>query len=614
MRQSSIFRLVLAVGLIATVFVGCSRDPNVRKQKYYESGQRYFDKGQYREAAIQYKNAIQIDSTYGNAHYQLALALLKLQQWSMAYQELGRTIELQPDNYQARIDLANLLIAGRDFKQAQAQTDLLLQQQPNNQQVHMAVANLLIGQENYSAAIQEMQKAIALAPNNWEPYLDLALVQIRANQPDAAEVNFKKAVEVNPQAVQAQLALGSYYQSRSRYPEAEQQFRHAMDLDPKNPDPPAAIARLYIAQGKKAEAEAFLKQVKTKFPDNSTGYRMLGDFYFATGDLDKATAEYASVYHDHPKDVQVEKNYIQLLILKNRLDEAGKLNDAILAANPNDNEALIYRGQIQIRSGHASNAVQTLQNALKNDPDSGVARYHLGLALDAMGNPRACRRRMALRRAPASGSHRGAARPRQCRHTQGRHGNSGTDRDADHQTAAHFAGWLCHACAFQNQSQAIHRRRSGREQSHRSRPPECGWHIQMGNLKLVQKQYSDAGKAFQQALDRDPNSNDALSGLMNTYLAQNQPDKVIAAANAQIVKSPNSSAFYDLLGTALFNSKKDLDGAEAAFTKAAQLDKSNSDALLKLGQVQVAKGSTDQALATYKMSLKTILMRPCFTF
>src|SRR5208337_1216738 len=102
--------VVVAVCLLTVLLTGCSRDPNVRKQKFYESGQRYFDKGQYREAAIQYKNAIQIDSTYGNAHYQLALALLKLQQWSMAYQELGRTIELQPDNYQARIDLANLLI------------------------------------------------------------------------------------------------------------------------------------------------------------------------------------------------------------------------------------------------------------------------------------------------------------------------------------------------------------------------------------------------------------------------------------------------------------------------------------------------------------------------
>ncbi len=160
-----------------------------------------------------------------------------------------------------------------------------------------------------------------------------------------------------------------------------------MDLDPKDPDPPAALARLYIAQGKKAEAEAFLKQVKPRFPDNSTGYRMLGDFYFATGDLDKATAEYGSIYHDHPKDLQVEKNYIQLLILKNRLDDASKLNDAILAGNANETDALIYRGQIQIRGGHPSDAAQTLQTALKNDPDNGVAHYHLGLALDQMGNP-----------------------------------------------------------------------------------------------------------------------------------------------------------------------------------------------------------------------------------
>src|ERR1700687_509258 len=137
MRRSSISRLVLALGLIATVFVGCSRDPNVRKQKYFESGQRYFEKGQYREAAIQYKNAVQIDSTYGKAHYGLAQALLKLQQWTPAYQELARTLELQPDNYQARIDLANLLIAGRDFKQAQEQTDQLLQKQPNNPRARM---------------------------------------------------------------------------------------------------------------------------------------------------------------------------------------------------------------------------------------------------------------------------------------------------------------------------------------------------------------------------------------------------------------------------------------------------------------------------------------------
>jgi Tfp pilus assembly protein PilF len=164
MKHSSI-RLILALALIATAFVGCNRDPNVRKQKYFESGQRYYDKSQFAEAAIQFKNAVQIDSGFGDAHYRLAQTLLKLQQWGPAYQELGRTIELQPENYQARIDLTNLVIAGHDFKQAKEQLDLLMDKQPNNPQVHMALANLLIGQsrrcpagnaESYRARSQQL--------------------------------------------------------------------------------------------------------------------------------------------------------------------------------------------------------------------------------------------------------------------------------------------------------------------------------------------------------------------------------------------------------------------------------------------------------------------------
>jgi len=129
-------------------------------------------------------------------------------------------------------------------------------------------------------------------------------------------------------------------------------------------------------------------------------------------------------------------------------------------------------------------------------------------------------------------------------------------------------------------------------------------YVQMGNLRLLQKHYDAAAKAYQKGLDVDPTNSDALGGLMNTYLVQKQPDKAIAAANAQIAKVPNSSAFYDLLGTALFNNKKDYAGAETALRKAAELDKKNSDALLKLGQVFNAQGASDKAIATFQQSLK----------
>ena len=99
---------------------------------------------------------------------------------------------------------------------------------------------------------------------------------------------------------------------------------------------------------------------------------------------------------------------------------------------------------------------------------------------------------------------------------------------------------------------------------------------------------------------------------MNTYLAQKQTDKAIAAASAQIAKSPNNSAFYDLLGTVLFSPKQDTGGAEAAFQKAGALDKNNADALLKLGQVQVAKHAVDQAIATYQQAVKDNPREPNF--
>src|ERR1700683_3641861 len=346
MSRSVVVRLFLVGFFIAALFTGCSRDPNVRKQKYLESGDRYFDKAKYSEAAIQYANALQLDSRFAQAHYKLGETYLKLRDGNRAVQELSRAVALAPDNYGAHIDLGDLSIVrshGRDgsvndeyLKQARIELDLIREKQPQNPEVFQAWADYYAAKNNLTAAMLEMQKGIAADPGRSESYLDMALLQLRSNLPEQAEVNFKKAAEFGPQAMNAQLALGGFYQSRNRMPEAEQQFKHAISVGPKDPAPREALVRLYMVEGKKAEIEGFLKQTKSDLSDNPDGYCMLGDFYFASGDLDKATTEYASLYSDHPRNLKVKKNYIQLLILKDRLDEAAKLNNEVLKTNPND--------------------------------------------------------------------------------------------------------------------------------------------------------------------------------------------------------------------------------------------------------------------------------------
>jgi tetratricopeptide (TPR) repeat protein len=614
MKHSSIWRLILVLGCMAAFLAGCSRDPNVRKQKYFESGDRYFNKAKYREAIIEYRNATEVDPTFADAHYKLAQSYVKLQDWQRAFTELNRTVELQPDNYKARIDMANLLVLDGQpdhLKAAQDQVDVLLDKQPNEADTHIAAASVLGRQQRVNQALAEIQKAIALAPTRGDAYYDQAVLQSQANLPDAAEASYKKAIELNATGVNPRLALAGFYQAHNRYAEAEQQIRQVMDSDPKDVNSRIGLARLYMSQGRRADAENFLAQVKQQFPNNSLGYRMLGDFYFAIRDLDKALAEYASLYHDHGNDLQVQKNYTQLLILKNRIDEASKLNDDVLKSHPKDEEALTYRGEIQLAQGKAADAVRTLQSVVTSNPDMATAHYQLGLALNQTGDMD-----------HAGGEWREAVRIRPdmveaqrmlALYSMQKGDMSSLEAIAGKMISLQPAspdGYAIRAVALMAQKQF-----PGAEQDARKAiqiaPQSAAGYLQMANLMALQQKFPQAESWYKQALSHDKNSIDSLRGLLNVYLAQKQTEKAISAAQQQISLVPDNSGFYGLLGS-VEASKPDLAAATAAYKKAVDLNKNNADAYLKLAQVQYKSGGLDDALATCNAGAQNSPKDPAF--
>ena len=602
------FRVVLPFIAFLALLTGCSRDPNVRKQKYFESGQRYVAEHKYREAAIQFRNAIQVDGTFTAAHYELAQTYLKLQDFSHAYSELSRTLELQPDNYKAHADMANLLILSartntgfnaERVRAAQEHTDLLLEKQPDDADTHTAVANLLGVQGKYPEAIVEAQKAVALAPQRGDCYLNLAILQAQANQAAAAEGNFKKAIELKASGSTPNLALATFYQSQRRYKEAEEQVKTVIAANPKDTDSRAALGRLYLAQGKKAEAEEFLKTVKRDLPEDSAAYRMLGDFYYAIGDLDKATSEYQSLYSEHPKDPLVQKNYVQLLLLKDRVDEADRVNEVALKARPKDDAGLTFRGEIQNRRGKPNDAVKTLQDVISANPDSAIAHYQLGIAFSLLSD---------LSQAGAEWQKAIQINPEmvEAQRSLAALAITRSDLDGLQQAATQIIrlqptspdGYSLRAVSYTARNQVRAAEQDARKAIEVA-PQSGAGYTEMGRLRLSQRQFSEAESWYRQALSHDANSVDALQGLLNSYVAQKQLDKAIAATNTQIALSPKNSVFYDLLGSLLMQ-KNDFAAAEAPLKKSIELNKNNSDAYMKLGQSELRRGLVDNALATYK--------------
>jgi len=90
----------------------------------------YFQKGRYPEAIIQFRNAVQVDNRFASAHYQLAQCYLRQAEWLQAQIELLTTVELDPRNSRAQLDLGRFMFEGRQFKHAKERAQLVLKDNP----------------------------------------------------------------------------------------------------------------------------------------------------------------------------------------------------------------------------------------------------------------------------------------------------------------------------------------------------------------------------------------------------------------------------------------------------------------------------------------------------
>ncbi len=568
---------------------GCSLDPNARKQKFFEQGNRYFEQGKYPEALILYGRAVQTDPRFSEAHYKMAQCYLNRRSWAAAYQELQRTIDLQSQNWPAQLDLGQLLFAAGKTQEAKDRALLILRGNPQHADAQMLLAN--------SDAVLGNLKAARAAV-----FITLASIQMRAGALVDAEANLKRAKSADPASILPVMMLGAFYQQQSRWEEAEYEFASALSLAPKDATPRAALAGLYASQGRHSLAEKVLIEAKQQL-DNPAGYRMLGDYYLSRGENAKALTEFAALLGEHRSDFEARKTYIQLLILNHRIEEAAQLNEEILKKSPQDTEARIFTGQIELQQRKLEQAVQTFQVALKNAPENAMGHYQLGLAFQEKGNSNQAESewREAVRLRPTFSEAWQALGASATRHGDWKALEPIGDQLK--RIAPRFAdGYLFHATARVNQGDA-----SGAEadlnQLRLIAPERAIGYMKLGQLRLVQKRWNEAEAFFREALSADPNSVDAIQGLVSLDLRLNKPADALRLIQAQLERNPADAGLYLLQGEALLHNKQ-LDEAEKALARAVEIDKQNVNAFVLLAQVEIAQGSNDQAISNYKRAIE----------
>ena len=102
---STALRRTFLVAFLAIALAGCSSDPDRRKLKYLDSGEAYFNAGRYREAVIQFRNAVSLDPRFAAAHSRLAEGYLRLGNSEAAYREFLEAAALDPKDTGAQLHL-----------------------------------------------------------------------------------------------------------------------------------------------------------------------------------------------------------------------------------------------------------------------------------------------------------------------------------------------------------------------------------------------------------------------------------------------------------------------------------------------------------------------------
>ena len=595
MTRTLVFRSLplrlAALALLPLSFLsGCNRDPNVRKQKYLESGQRYASQGKYREATLQFFNALKADKNFGPAHFELAKAFLKLDMPMQAFPELQMAVAQSPNNLEAHVMLGNLLLAGRLPDRAAEQAAFVLKQQPNNVDgmALQAGVDALRGQRDQ--AIDTMNKAIAIDPKRSDLHASLGLLKGEGGKDlPAARQELEQAVALDGKNVQAHLLLAALLSAQNDLPGSEAQLKAAVAADPKQLQPRTALAAMYLRQNNMAAAEKIIAQTSDDFSDDPEGAGMLERFYERTGQGAKAESAYAALAAKHPKSYPMQIAYARTLAAAGKFDQANALVAKQEEAHGSDPQYIRIKVGLLIHDGKQDEAYKLLQNAVRNNPDDVDLKVELGLFARNRGDLAAAdsNLRAALQRNPSNmNAASGLAE------VENRKGdNAGLRQIADSMIRLYPkapAPYVWRGTANANDNR-LDLAVDDLQTALKLEPKNTQALTVLAQIRLKQGKTAEGKAMLEQALAADPNSS-ALPQLVRLDLQANQPAAAISLIQQQIARSPKNSALLVALAAAQM-AAKDPASATASAEQAMKMNPADAGAMRLYTEAALASGN-----------------------
>lgn len=588
----------------------CTLTSEGAKRKYAQKGDKSYAAGNYAEAVLNYRKALQNDPRYGEAYYGLALAETQQRNVRAAYEDMTRAVDLLPNHPDAKVRLADLCLMlylpdsqhpVSLYNQLTTISDQLLAQDPKSFDGLRIKGHLALTEKKTLDGVEFLQQANALRPSQPEVVVALTQGLVQLKRYAEAEKLALDLVRTHKSFATTYDILYGFYLSMNRPADAEKILRVKADNNPKVAGFITQLAAHYYMAGRVPEMQAALRRLTDHPQDFPKVHLILGDFYAGIGDFVEARRQLEQGVKEDPKSAEIyQKRIANLLLLQGKKDEAAALVDKILAQDPLDMGSVDVRAALLLESGSLEKigrAVTRLTEATQKQKEDPVSRYLLGRALLARGD-------FGL----ANAQFMEAIKLQKDYLPPRIHLSEIGIQTRQFDRALRYANEVL---ALQPDSSRARLLRVmaqmglGKSKEARTelaalikeRPLFIDAQLQLGLLDTSEKRFKEASQTFRALYRLDSADVRPLLGLVGVLVAQKQFDAALQLLSDEARRWPNSIAVRsELARTAVAAGKPDV-GTEQ-YQQLASANPNVADFQVKLGELYFKRGEMDRAVTS----------------
>jgi tetratricopeptide (TPR) repeat protein len=269
--------------------------------------------GNFEEAAVQFRNALQVNPSLAEAHRNLGIIFDKTGHAEEAISELQQATDINPNFSKAFYNLGAVLFEKGDTEAAIAKYSRALEITPDYAEAMNNLGIALYGKGEKEKAIALYRQALDINPDYPEALGNLGVALFDKGEKEEAIAQYRRAVKIRPDYAEALGNLGVALLDKGEREEAIAQYRKALESDPKYVKAEYNWGGALASEGKLDEAIAHFRHAVKIKPDYALAYSSLGLVCFEKGETREAVSAWQQALQVKPDQADIQNNLAWVL-------------------------------------------------------------------------------------------------------------------------------------------------------------------------------------------------------------------------------------------------------------------------------------------------------------